>query len=53
MIWDGGVQKTWTKMGQATVTKADGEGVNGYVQYGWRIIDTKLLGSIASRRIFS
>ena len=53
MIWDGGVQKTWTKMGQATVTKADGEGVNGYVQYGWRIIDTKLLGSIASRRIWS
>jgi len=53
MIWDGGVQKTWTKMGQATGTKADGEGVNGYVQYGWRIIDAKLLGSIASRRIWS
>mgnify|MGYP003624474906 CR=1 FL=1 len=47
MIWDGGVQRTWTRDDNQNIPM----GANGYVQYGWRIIDAKFLGIKSSRTI--
>ena len=47
MIWDGGVQRTWTADNTPNIPM----GANGYVQYGWRIIDAKFLGIKSSRTL--
>ena len=48
MIWDGGVQRTWTRDDNQASFET---GVNGYIQYGWRIIDAKFLGIKSSRTL--
>ena len=48
MIWDGGVQRTWTRDDNQASFET---GVNGYIQYGWRIIDAKFAGIKSSRTL--
>ena len=48
MIWDGGVQRTWTRNDFNMIPSSE-TGRLGYIQYGWRIIDAKFLGGDSSR----
>jgi hypothetical protein len=48
MVWDGGLQKTWTKDNAGAYGTS---GVNGCIQYGWRILEAKALGINTSRTL--